>query len=78
MAVNALLDTRAAGKAPTFDGSDNAWDEWAFKFSTWCGLLGAMEDGTRISQQLEAIERDPAAAPMANQMGPQALEVARA
>ena len=55
-----LLETKAAGRSPEFDGDAKHWEEWNFKFVTWIGLLGNPGEGTRIQQQLDEIARDPA------------------
>ena len=54
-----LLETKAAGRSPEFDGDAKHWEEWNFKFVTWIGLLGNPGEGSRIQQQLDEIARDP-------------------
>ena len=73
-----MLDTRVTGRAPEFSGEDAGWDEWSFRFTTWCGLLGVGEAGDRIVSRLEAIELKPESCPDMASCGTDAQKAARA
>ncbi len=35
-----LIDQRGMAKVPTFSGRREHFEEWAFPFESYCGLLG--------------------------------------
>ena len=35
-----LIDQRGIAKVPTFSGRREHFEEWAFPFESYCGLLG--------------------------------------
>ena len=51
-AFGGMLDARAIGKRPGFDGKPEAWTSWAFKFEGWCELLPDVGT-TKISEALD-------------------------
>ena len=49
-----LVDTKAIGKPQRFSGKPEHWDEWSWKFESYCSLLG-MEEIMRTAGDHDAV-----------------------